>query len=131
MSVNMDMVTGKNKEYETVKNDSTVSHEILRNQKVTDNNNLSDKDTDKKGLGVQGKEPSISTIESAISEMNSKIDMHRTRCEYAYDEPTKRISIKIYDKDTDDLIREVPAEETLKMLQKVWELAGIIVDEKM
>ncbi len=78
----------------------------------------------------EGKEPSKSTIDSVMSEANQKMRMTKTRCEYSYDEPTKRVSIKVFDKDTDKLIREVPPEKSLEMLQKMWELAGIIVDEK-
>lgn len=78
----------------------------------------------------EGKDPSVSTIDSVVSEANQKMRMTKTRCEYSYDEPTKRVSIKVYDKDTDKLIREVPPEKSLEMLQKMWELAGIIVDEK-
>ena len=74
------------------------------------------------------KEPTKSTIDSVVSEANQR--MNKTRCEYSYDEPTKRVSIKVYDKETDELIREVPPEKSLEMLQKMWELAGIMVDEK-
>lgn len=74
------------------------------------------------------KEPTISTIDSAISEMNAK--MSKTHCAYAYDADTKRITIKVYDDETDELIREVPPEKSLEVLKKVWESAGIIIDEK-
>lgn len=74
------------------------------------------------------KDPAISSIESAVTSANHK--MTKTRCEYSYDEITKRVSIKVYDKSNDKLIREVPPEESLEMLQKMWELAGLIVDEK-
>ncbi len=38
--------------------------------------------------------------------------------------------IKIVDKDTKEVIKEFPPEETLDMIEKVWELAGIMVDER-
>lgn len=76
------------------------------------------------------KTPSQNTIESVMYEANQKMRMTKTRCEYSYDEPTKRVSIKVFDENTDELIREVPPEKSLEMLQKMWELAGIIVDEK-
>lgn len=79
---------------------------------------------------AEGKEPSKNTIDSVVSEVNQKMRLTKTRCEYSYDEPTKRVSIKVFDKDTDKLIREVPPEKSLEMLQKMWEIAGIIVDEK-
>ncbi len=72
--------------------------------------------------------PTRKSVESAMSEANRKLN--KTRCEYSYDEPTKRVSIKVYDKETDELIREVPPEKSLEMLQKMWELAGLIVDER-
>lgn len=73
---------------------------------------------------------SKSTIDSTISETNSKIKMSNTQLKYHIDEETQRISIKIIDKDTDKVIREVPPEETLEAIKKIWEIAGIIVDEK-
>ncbi len=45
-------------------------------------------------------------------------------------EKTNRITIKIVDKKTKEVIREFPPEETLDMIAKAWELAGILVDEK-
>jgi len=78
--------------------------------------------------GGKEKDPAKSTIDSAISGMNAR--MAKTRCAYAYDEGTKRITIKVYDDETDELIREVPPEKSLEALKKIWELAGIFIDEK-
>lgn len=80
--------------------------------------------------GNEEKEPAQSTIDSAISNVNTKMSMSKTRCAYAYDKDTKRITIKVYDDETDELIREVPPEKSLEALKKIWELAGIFVDEK-
>ena len=89
-----------------------------------------DQQQDEESEKNSGKEPSKNTIDSVMSEANQKMRMTKTRCEYSYDEPTKRVSIKVFDEKTDELIREVPPEKSLEMLQKMWELAGIIVDEK-
>lgn len=74
------------------------------------------------------KEPAKSSMDAAMSVLNSQIA--RTHCAYAYDEVTKRVSIKVFDDETDELIREVPPEKSLEALQKMWEIAGIIIDEK-
>lgn len=87
---------------------------------------MQDNETDGQNPGL--KDPTQKTIDAMMSEANQKLS--KTRCEYSYDEPTRRVSIKVYDKDTDKLIREVPPEKSLEVLQKIWELAGIIVDEK-
>ena len=47
------------------------------------------------------------------------------------DETAEHDGIKIIDKDTKKVIREYPPEKTLDMIAKVWEMAGLMVDEKM
>ncbi|HEX3029893.1 MAG TPA: flagellar protein FlaG, partial [Clostridia bacterium] len=43
---------------------------------------------------------------------------------------TKQIMVKVIDSDTGDVIREIPPEKTLDMVAKMWEMAGIVVDER-
>ena len=87
---------------------------------------MQDDETDGQNPGL--KDPTQKTIDAMMSEANQKLS--RTRCEYSYDEPTKRVSIQVYDKGPDTLIREVLPGKLVEALQKIWELAGIIVDEK-
>ena len=69
-------------------------------------------------------------MKDAIDKVNEKIVPSKTRCEFSYHEDTNRISIKVIDQATEETIREIPAEETLNMLSKIWELAGLLVDER-
>lgn len=71
-----------------------------------------------------------SRIKSAVKHANIQMKHAKTRCEFSYHEQTKRVSIKVIDKDTQEVIREIPPEETLDMVEKMWELAGILVDER-
>ena len=71
---------------------------------------------------------SEASINDAVSKANLK--MEHTRCEYSYHKETNRVSIKVLNADTDEVIREIPPEKSLDMLQKMWEMAGILVDEK-
>lgn len=71
-----------------------------------------------------------SKIKDAVDKVNKKIVPSKTRCEFSYHEDTNRISIKVIDQVTEETIKEIPAEETLDMLSKIWELAGLLVDER-
>lgn len=64
-----------------------------------------------------------------VNEINKLINQN-TIAEFGYNEPTNRITIKIKDKETDEVIKEIPSEKALEMLAKVWELAGLLVDER-
>lgn len=77
----------------------------------------------------QERKPSDNTLRQALKDMNKRLN-NNTIAEFGIHEGTNRITIKIKDKDTDEIIREVPAEKTLDLIQKAWELAGILVDEK-
>lgn len=82
------------------------------------------------GNGQNERKPSDKQIKDAITMANNKMRDRLTRCEFAYHEDTKRITIKVIDRDTDEVIREIPPDDTLKMLEKMWEMAGLMVDEK-
>ena len=45
-------------------------------------------------------------------------------------EGTNRIMIKIVDKESKEVLKEFPPEKTLDMITMVWEMAGILIDEK-
>lgn len=70
-------------------------------------------------------------MKSVIDQANEKVKHTGNRqLAFSYNENTKRISIKVYDAITKEIIREIPPEKTLEMLERVYDLAGIMVDEK-
>lgn len=102
-----------------VENDSVVNNSVKRISTVDEHKN-DDNET----------KVSEEHIKAEISKANSRLKSHDTRCEFGYHKETNRITIKILDKDTSEVIREIPPEKTLAMIQKMWELAGLLVDER-
>lgn len=68
-------------------------------------------------------------IKKAVETINKQLS--NTECQYGFHEKTNRVTLKIVDKETDKVIKEFPPEKTLEMIAKAWELAGILVDEKL
>ena len=68
-------------------------------------------------------------IKKAVEKMNKNMISH-SEAVFGIHEATNRVTIKIVDKDTKEVIKELPPEKTLDMIAKVWEMAGILVDEK-
>ena len=71
-------------------------------------------------------------IKSVIDQANEKIKQQNgyRRLAFSYNKETKKISIKVYDEMTKEIIREIPPERTNVILNKIHDLAGIVVDEK-
>lgn len=67
-------------------------------------------------------------IKSAVEELNKK--MNNSEAVFGIHEETNRVTIKIVDKDTKEVIKELPAEKTLDMIAKILDVAGLLVDEK-
>lgn len=112
----------------------TAAKEMTADSKVSTastvqitNTQKSGTDNDESNLAQQNEKK-----EASIKELKDiqKVINRNTIAEFGYNEPTNRITIKIKDKDTDEVIKEIPSEKALEMLAKAWELAGILVDEK-
>lgn len=67
-------------------------------------------------------------IRKAVEQLNKS--MANSEAVFGIHEGTNRVTIKIVDKSTKEVIKELPPEKTLDMIAKVWDLAGILVDEK-
>ena len=70
----------------------------------------------------------LDQIRKAVEKM--KKNMPHSEAVFGIHDGTKRVTIKLIDKDTKEVIKELPPEKTLDMIAKVWEMAGILVDEK-
>lgn len=78
----------------------------------------------------QGKEQQATNeqIRKAVEQLNKK--MSNSEAVFGIHEDTNRLTIKIIDKGTKEVLKELPPEKTLDMIAKVWEMAGILIDEK-
>ncbi len=70
-----------------------------------------------------------SQIRKTVDEINKKA--HNSEAVFGIHEATNRVTIKIVDKDTKKVLKEYPPEKTLDMIAKVWEMAGLLVDQKL
>lgn len=84
-------------------------------------------ETDK---GSEGKKIDGEKIKDRIARANNSMKSNRTRAEFTYHEKINRVSIKILDENTNEVIREIPPEATIETIEKMWELLGLFVDEK-
>lgn len=66
----------------------------------------------------------------AIQKANKAILGGNRRFEFSIHEQTNEIVVKVYNSETDELIREIPNEKILDMVAKICEMAGLFVDER-
>lgn len=107
---------------------STMTHTAAAVMQISNSQKGGNLDNNNEPSAKQQEENNEASIKK-LKDLQKVIN-NNTIAEFGYNEPTNRITIKIKDKDTDEVIKEIPSEKALEMLAKAWELAGIMVDEK-
>ncbi len=77
------------------------------------------------------KDLSIDEIENVIKEMNQFIQIFNAKIAFEIDKDTKKTVLKIIDAQTNEIIRQIPPEELLKISRRISELLGLIINEKV
>lgn len=87
------------------------------------------KDNDKRATLDEKRAAENEKIRKAIDTMRAQLP--NSEVKFGIHERTGRVTIKVLDKGTKEVVREIPAEKTLDMIAKCMEFAGILIDEKM
>ena len=101
----------------------TTGNERKNSAEIAGINEEQNKENGKTGMGKN-------TVKSVVDTANDLLKTNRTSAKFKYHEATKQVSIKIIDDVTQEVIKEIPPEKSIEMLEKMLELTGILVDEK-
>lgn len=102
---------------------SQVNREKLT--RVTPDKKASDFKNDEKKGYLSKKE-----IVEAVEETNRIVFGDNEKFEFKIHEGTGRMLVKLVDNETDEVIREIPPEKILDLIANIWEMVGILVDER-
>lgn len=121
------------KPVETVKPVETTEGQVAEvNAPQVDNRTVSvskaQTDDGNAGNNEGGKELNQEMLRQAMKELSKKAT--NVEAEFGIHEKTNRITIKMVDKKTKEVIKELPPEKMLDMIARMWEISGLVVDEK-
>ena len=111
-----------------VKEEATGIVQDITRRAAAGSNDITAKDADKEENGSTQGQGTSEAVKKAINEINKSNP--NSIVQFGVHEATNRMTIKILDKESRKVIKEFPAEKTLDLIAKAWELAGIMVDEK-
>lgn len=69
-------------------------------------------------------------IRKAIEKANKAMEGFDRRFEYSIHEKTGDVMVKVINSETNEVVREIPNEKFLDLMDKLQELVGINIDEK-
>ena len=99
-------------------------------EKNTGTTVISEDSLSKNGVGNDSSTKGVGTeaLKKAVEEI--KRNSKNSQAVFGVHDGTNHITIKIVDKETKEVLKEYPPEQMLDMIAKVWEMAGLMVDEK-
>ncbi|MBP0048545.1 flagellar protein FlaG [Marinobacterium sp. AK62] len=74
-------------------------------------------------------ELSMDKLQDAVEKMNELMQSGRRSLNFSVDDSTEKVVIKVMDLETDEVVRQIPTEETLKFAEYLEGMVGIIFDE--
>jgi len=69
-------------------------------------------------------------INRAIADANRALEPTNFRLSYGVHEATNVITVRVYDAESEEVIRELPPESRLDVLAKIMELSGLMLDNR-
>ncbi len=114
-------------------NSSTDSQNVIQS-----NNNTSDVDLENKNNSKdtydknnsQQRKITEKEIKTATDKLNKLFEGTDTHLQYDFIGKSRIMSVKIIDDKTKEVVKEIPPRKIIEMIDKLCEMAGIMVDEK-
>lgn len=66
--------------------------------------------------------------EKAVENANSRVRSMGTTAKFEFNEEINRITITITDKSNNEIVKEIPSEDTQKMLEHIHTMTGMLMD---
>jgi flagellar protein FlaG len=68
-------------------------------------------------------------ISEIVDRLNKGVQEIHERMSFSYHEKTQRIIVKVLNSETNEVVREIPAKEAIKLLEHIQDFLGMLVDE--
>lgn len=81
-------------------------------------------------LGEADEAPSTELVSQAVERINEMLQNGRNKLKFELDDDAGRVVVKVLDAENDELVRQIPSEETLKFAEYVEGLAGLILTDE-
>jgi flagellar protein FlaG len=87
-----------------------------------------------KRAGLEGAAGSADQVSAMVEDLQASLEMlqrKNTQLNFSVHEQTDRVMVKISDRETGDVIREIPSKEFLDLAVKLQEMVGLMFDMKI
>ncbi|MEB1806641.1 MAG: flagellar protein FlaG [Bacillaceae bacterium] len=73
----------------------------------------------------------IEDIETQVESMNQMMETKNTGLKFNFHEDLERIYVQVVDRQTDEVIKEIPPEKFLDMVSTMLDFMGLMIDQRI
>lgn len=121
-NINTNIISAQNRNVQ----DKTTTTTTVNNNKIQNENSQSNSSNVLERRNIKEQD-----IINSIEKANKKIQGSGTELSFSVHSATKQIMIKIIDKQSKEIVKEIPSEKILDMVANIMETSGLIIDRKM
>lgn len=101
-------------------------------ESVTEPNKLPSKtdNTTRVDMANESTELTVQQIEETVESLNQAMRFLERGINFAIDENSERTVIKVFDKETNDLIKQIPSEDLLKVIEHMNKMQNLLFETK-
>lgn len=70
-------------------------------------------------------------VQSAVNKMNEMLDVNNSTSKFMFHEGLERYYVTVVNRDTDEVVKEIPPKKLLDAFYEMQKMLGMIVDEKI
>ena len=74
-------------------------------------------------------EPHLDEVTSAVKKLNEALPQSAQSLQFEIDEESKDVVVKIIDRDTREVVRQMPTKEALEMAKSIDKMMGRLLDQ--
>ena len=114
----------KSMDYSQIKQDDTLNTRKLENSAETQ------KDKQDEEINKKQKELTKKELQDLTQKLNKEMEPLNPDIKFQFNDKADELVVNVVDKNTDRIIRKVPSDEALRLMEKMRELVGALFDDK-
>lgn len=76
-------------------------------------------------------QPTLANLQKQVDGMNKLLEGNHTSIKFNVHKQLERIFVQLIDRETDEVVRELPPEKFLDMMASMLEFAGLLIDKRV
>jgi len=116
--------TQKSMDYSQIKQDDTL------NSRKLEETEKSPKDKQDEEIKKEEKKVTKEELQELTTKLNKEMAPLNPDIRFHYNDKVNELVVNVVDKNTDKVIRKIPSDEALKIMEKMRELVGALFDDK-